>query len=79
MYLAPMRSAGGLSRLLERVDSPAFLSAMETLTGPVAREAFDAYRRTGDESQVRALLDNLVGSLLEPDTSLRHYDPADND
>jgi hypothetical protein len=52
---------------------------METLTGPVSREAFDAYQRTGDESQVRALLDSVAKGLLEPDTSLRHHDPADDD
>jgi AbiV family abortive infection protein len=64
MYIRPIRAGGGLPAMLERMNGERMHGLLETLTGPEGRAAFVAARETGDQSQVRTLLERLLGPSL---------------
>ncbi len=63
MYVAPVRRAGGVEGFLEKATSPAIRSFIEILTGAEGRQAFELYKETGDENQIRALFDRLISDF----------------
>jgi AbiV family abortive infection protein len=60
MYLRPIRAGNGLAAMLERMAGRRMNEIMEALTGPAARAVYERARASGDESEVRALLDGLL-------------------
>jgi AbiV family abortive infection protein len=60
MYLVPIRAAGGLPAMLERMDPERLHVILATLTGRDGRDALEKSRATGDDSEIRALFDRLL-------------------
>lgn len=60
MYLRPVIETGGLPAFLERMDVARVEEMIAILTGEEGREAFEAYRQTGDESNLRLLIERLI-------------------
>jgi AbiV family abortive infection protein len=75
MYMKPMREPGSLARMVRRTESSEFRTAMEVLVGAKGHEAYEAYRRTGDESYLRRLLVGIINDLL--DSSREAADPEE--
>jgi AbiV family abortive infection protein len=65
MYLTPIRESGGLSEFLNRPGFQRSSEFMELLTGPKAEAAFEKYRETGDESAIRALMNDFLEIVKE--------------
>lgn len=63
MYIDPVRMAGGLVAFLDSLRRQSIKQIEELLSGSDARAALEAYEQTGDEAELRHLLDGLAEHL----------------